>query len=332
MDDKFLSKYRKTPRPEFSQALYERIDRPMENHESSTRVSLMRWTPRLAAVAALLIASLVFFYPPAQATAQGFLDLFRVQKFSALAVDPARLQQIKDTNINFESMLATDVQKVKTPTAPVVVADAAAASNAAGFTVRVPQTLPAGFSLSEVRVMGEGTVRITADTAKLQALLDALQINDVKPPAALKGAVITVHRPASVMLSYATRSDPVTVIQGTSPEITLPDGVSLADLGMIGLRILGMNAAEAQAFASQIDWRTTMLVPVPTNAASFRYVDVHGSQGVLITTGGTGGSSIRPANGARQQSLLLFSQGNMLYGISGGPVSTDLVELANALQ
>src|SRR5438477_11836297 len=155
MDDKFLSKYRRFPTPEFSKALYERIDRPMENQDSDTRAALMRWTPRLAAVAALLIAGLVFFYPPAQATAQGFLDLFRVQKFSALAVDPARLQQIKDTNIDFEGMIATHVEKVKSAAAPVVVADAAAASKAAGFTVRVPQTLPAGYSLQEVRVMDD---------------------------------------------------------------------------------------------------------------------------------------------------------------------------------
>ena len=331
MEDKFLNKYRRTPRPEFSKALYERIDRPMENQASSTRATLLRWSPRLVGIAALLVVGLVFFYPPAQATAQGFLDLFRVRRFSALAVDPARLEQIKNTNIDFEGMIGSSVEKVKTPDSPAVVADVAAATKSAGFDVRAPQTLPSGYSLKEIRVQGESIARITADTAKLQSLLDALQINDVKPPAKLNGAVIMVRKPAMVIMSFTTGRDPVTLIQSTSPEVSLPDGVNLADLGRIGLRILGLSASDANQFANAIDWRTTLLVPVPTNAASFRDVEVRGTKGILITTGGTGGASFRPADGARQRSLLLFSEGTMVYGIEGGPVGTDLVEMANSL-
>jgi hypothetical protein len=332
MEDKFLSKYRRLPRAEFSKALYERIDRPMENQASNTRATLMRWSPRLAVFAAVLVAGLIFFYPPAQATAQGFLDLFRVRRFSAIAVDPARLQQIQNTNIDFQGMIGKSVQKVKTPDSPALVADVAAATKAAGFAVRVPQTLPSGYSLQEIRVQGESIVNVTADTAKLQSLLDALQINDIKPPAKLNGAVITLRKPAMVMLSYTTGRDPVTLIQGPSPEVTLPAGVNLADLGEIGLRILGMSPNEAKQFASAIDWRTTLLVPVPTNSASFREVDVHGAKGVLITTGGTGGASFRPADGARQRSLLIFSEGDMVYGLDGGPVGTELVDMANSLK
>ena len=331
MEDNFLSKYRRLPRAEFSKSLYARIDSPMEKQGSNTRATLLRWSPRLAAFAAVLVVGLVFFYPPAQATAQDFLNLFRVKRFSALAVDPARLEQIKNTKIDFEGMLGSNVEKVKTPASPAVVVDVAAATKAAGFAVRVPQTLPSGYALQEIRVQGEAIARVTADTAKLQSLLDALQINDIKPPARLAGTVLTIRKPAMVMLSFSTGRDPVTLIQGPSPEVTLPDGVNLADLGEIGLRILGMSAADAKQFAKAIDWRTTLLVPVPTNAASFREIDVRSTKGILVTTGGTGGSSFQPADGARQRSLLIFSEGDMVYGLEGGPVGTDLVKMANSL-
>jgi len=331
MEDKFLSKYRRLPRAEFSKALYERIARPIEKQGSNTRATLLRWSPRLAAFAALLVVGLVFFYPPAQATAQDFLNLFRVRRFSALAVDPARMEQIKNTKIDFEGMIGSNVEKVKTPSSPAVVVDVAAATKAAGFTVRVPQTLPSGYALQEIRVQGESIARVTADTTKLQALLDALQINDIKPPTKLNGAVLTIRKPAMVVMSFSTGHDPVNLMQGASPEVTLPDGVNLADLGEIGLRILGMSATDAKQFAKAIDWRTTLLVPVPTNSASFREVDVRGTKGILITTGGTGGASFRPEGSARQRSLLIFSQGDMVYGLEGGPVGTDLVEMANSL-
>src|SRR5712692_7512733 len=99
MEDNFLSKHRRLPRAEFAKALYERIDRPMENQGLGTRAALLRWSPNLAALAGLLLVGLVFIYPPAQAAAQDFLNLFRVRRFSAIAVDPARLEQIKNTKI-----------------------------------------------------------------------------------------------------------------------------------------------------------------------------------------------------------------------------------------
>jgi hypothetical protein len=331
MEDNFLGKYRKTPRAEFSKSLYERIDQPMKNQHASKRATLLRWSPLLAGVGALLLLVMVFVFPPAQAAAQGFLDLFRVRRFSAIAVDPARLDQIRSTNIDFQAMFGSSVQEVKTPTSPAVVADSAAATKAAGFNVLVPQALPSGYSLQEIRVQGEGITRITADTSKLQSLLDALQINDIKPPAKLNGAVLTVRKPAMVVMSFTTGRDPVSLVQGPSPEVTLPDGVNLSDLGVIGLRILGLNAADAKQFASAIDWRTTLLVPVPTTAASFREVAVRNTKGIMITTGGTGGASYRSGEAARQHSLLLFSEGDLVFGLEGGPLGTELVDMANSL-
>jgi hypothetical protein len=332
MEDEFLTRFHKEPSPEFSARLYERIGNPMQLDRPSLRSSLSRWTPVLVGFGAVLLLVLVLAYPPAQATAQGFLDLFRVRRFSAIAIDPARLDQIKATNIDFESLLSKNVNKVKDPGQPTTVADAAAASKAAGFAVQYPSSLPAGTTLRDIQVQGEGVVEITADTAKLQSLLDALQIRDVKVPVQLDGAMISVRKPPVVVMQFNTGRDPLSLLQGPSPSVALPEGVKLADLGEIALRVAGLSSSEAKSFAQNVNWNTTLLVPVPANAASFREVGVRNTTGLLITTGGTGGAPIRGADGARQHSLLLWSEGDTVFGLEGGPVGADLVTFANSLQ
>ena len=72
------------------------------------------------------------------------------------------------------------------------------------------------------------------------------------------------------------------LIQARSPQMALPDGIDLQALGEIGLRILGMAPAEAQQFAKAIDWHSTLIVPVPPNASSFRQINIGGHLGVVI--------------------------------------------------
>ena len=64
--------------------------------------------------------------------------------------------------------------------------------------------------------------------------------------------------------------------------MTLPDSIDVRALGEIGLRILGLAPAEAKQFAQALDWHTTLVLPVPPNASSFRQVNIGGHLGVLI--------------------------------------------------
>ena len=327
MDD-FLTTYREAPRKAFANQLFERINEPMK---ISRLHQISRWTPVLAGAGALLLALLVFSYPPAQAWAQGFLDLFRVRRFAAITIDPARMEQIANSKIDFESLLGSNVQVVKKGQAQSA-SSAQAAAQSAGFHVYVPGKLPAGAELTQMQVVGEEIVNVKADGAKLQSLLDALQIKDVKVPAKLDGATINVHRYPIVVMNYTTGRDPLTFVQSRSPEVMLPPGVDLAQLGEIALRIVGLSASEAKDFARNVDWHTTLLVPVPANAASFREVGVRGTSGILITTGGTGGASVRLNDSPRQGSTLLWSEGDMVFSVSGGPAGPELVDFANSLQ
>jgi hypothetical protein len=108
--------------------------------------------------------------------------------------------------------------------------------------------------------------------------------------------------------------------------------VDLPQLGEIALRIVGMAPDEAHRFAQSIDWTSTLLVPVPANASSFREVEVRGTTGLLVTTSGSG--TLNTPKGPMtipQGSMLVWAEGDMVYAMNGTG-SIALVDMANSLQ
>ena len=73
------------------------------------------------------------------------------------------------------------------------------------------------------------------------------------------------------------------LVQSATPNVALPEGFEIATLGRLALRVAGMSAAEALSFSRAIDWRATLLVPVPVQGGSYREVDVAGETGLLVT-------------------------------------------------
>lgn len=324
MED-FLNNQRRQPGAAFSRELY----RKLNASESARR----RGVPTaakvaVAAVAAAVSLGLVLGVPQVGAAAQDFLNLFRVKRITAIAVDPARLQALQNSSLDFKTLFADNVDVLKEPGEPQLVADAQRASALAGIPVRAPAALGEGVALSEIRVSGEGAARIKADTDKAAALLQALGITDITIPPALNGAQVTVRTPPVVTAVYRTARATIGLAQSRSPEIDLPPGVELAQLGEIGLRAIGMSAEDARRFAQTIDWNTTLLVPIPTNAATFREVDVRGAKGLLVQAGAASGG--RPAGSPSL--LLMWSEGDVVLALSGSGLSaTDLLTFANAL-
>lgn len=329
MDDEFLTRYRRTPRPEFARQLQERIDIPMNTPTRTWGQTLKRLSPALLAVALLAAALLVFTFPPAQALAQDFLGLFRVQKFATVTFDSARMDQLQARETDFEHLLADNVQVITDPGDPVTVKSLEQASKRAGFNVAVPSAAPDNAKL-EIQVQGEGEVKLTGDTAKLQSILDALGITDVQIPAALNGAVVNVRKPAAVMLTYTTPRGEVSLMQSPSPEVNLPPGVNLAQLGEIGLRVLGLNASQAHEFAQKVDWNSTFLIPIPANAAEVRQVNVNGADGLMIS--GTASTPNRRRSFARGDNLILWAKDGMVYALHGDDSELDLLTIANSVQ
>jgi hypothetical protein len=329
MDDQFLNEYREPPRPEFARQLQEKIEgETMKTQTNTWRRTLTRWSPALIAGMILLALVLVVSLPPTRALAQDFLNLFRVKRFAALTVDPARAKELENLRIDTEQLFGENMQVLKETGKPVKVASVQEASDRAGFRVAVPTALPKNHTL-EVYVQGEGSGVFTANAAKLQEVLDLTGVKDVSIPAQLDGAKITVTKPAAVELRYAFKNGKVSLMQAPSPEVELPPGVDLKQLAEIGLRVLGLSADEARSFANKVDWRSTFLVPIPANAAEVRQVSVNGADGLLLTSKG---QSKGNSPYASSETVLLWAKGGMVFAMYGELGTADMLEYANSVQ
>lgn len=327
MDDRFLKELRKEPREPFARSLKERL-RAHDVHAAEKR-PLPRFAPAFGALAAVLAVVVLFSIPAVRVSAQAFLDLFRVRNFAAVTVDPNRLAQLRDQQLDIESILGKPTV-TQDPGPPQAFTSAGAAAAAAGYPLRELVGVP-GVTADTTYVRGETRATMHVDTSKLRSLLTALAIDDVGVPAGIDGADVSVHVPPVARTVYSNEGKRVWLLQAPAPELGLPAGVDVAQLGEIGLRIAGLSPSEAKQFAGTIDWHSTMIVPVPAGASSFRQVDVRGHKGLLVTLEPRRDRA-RGGNG-RGGSRLLWSDGDRVYAlVTQDQSDVTVVELANAVQ
>jgi hypothetical protein len=90
--------------------------------------------------------------------------------------------------------------------------------------------------------------------------------------------------------------------------------------------VMGIERAEAHRFARSVDWRTTLLVPVPVDTGRFRQVDVQGHPGLLIES-----NREVPGHVARELHLM-WSSGDSVFVATGNVDRSELFEIAQTLQ
>ena len=293
------------------------------------------------ASALILIVTLVLAFPSTRALAGELLKLFRVQQVTVVPVDFTGLEQLTGDGAlgnQFTDLISNSINVAQQPGDPKEAADAEQASQLAGFTVRLPQ----GKNPSQIYVTDAAAFTLIVDRAKAQALLDEAGRSDLVLPESVDGAEISVNIPASVSVSFGTCPKPtpdsskvkeeqipgraypdcVILAQIPSPIVNAPADLDINQLAQIGLEFTGMKAEDAASFTSAVDWTSTLVVPIPRNAAMYKEVTVDGVTGTLIQ---------RPSDDSPKFALLWVKDG-ILYAISGlGTNSEQAIEMANSL-
>ena len=290
------------------------------------------------ASALVLILALVLAFPSTRALAGELLNLFRVQQVAVVPVDFTGLEQLTGDGVlgnQFTELISNSVTIGREPGEPVAAANAAEASQLAGFNVRVPE----GTNPSQIYVSDGAAFTFTVDRAKAQALLDQAGRGDLVLPESVDGAEISVNIPKAVSVAYGTCPKPesdsseteeqrypdcVILAQIPSPSVSAPTDLDINQLAQIGLEFTGMSAEEAANFTSTVDWTSTLVVPIPSNAANYEQVTVDGVTGTLIG---------RPSREGEPTTFALFwVKDEIIYAISGrGTNSGQAVEMANSL-
>ena len=319
-----LDALRRDPDPEFAERLHARLRQQPMGRPHRARRPLAKLAAGVAVAAGIGFALTL---PEVRAKAASFLALFREVHFMAIPVDPGQALE-RTAGLDIRNLIGDRVQVIE-QNAPVSVVSREAASAAAGFQAQMPTVLPEGAVLTEIKVSGRNVVRVTADTARLRQLLDALGLRDVDVPEELDGETAMITLLPMVMTEFTQGERRAGLMQGPIPQVLMPAGVDLAQLGEIGLRMMGLPATDAREFAKKVDWNTTLVVPVPPMATRFRQVAVGGSQGVEIE-----GPIIDPETRVEKGNwnLLLWSKAGRVYGIRSTMRLTDVLAMANSLQ
>jgi hypothetical protein len=323
MDDRFLRDLKKQPSPEFAARLRAtlRATPPSAVARIAPAAEMRRW---FAAAASIAVVCLAFTLPPVQAAAQAFLNLFRIAQFTGVTVDVERIRALESSGFDPSSLIGSLELNLDGNAEHVSYATVADASAAAGIDVRTPAWLPQGFTSAEIMGSPEGTARVTLKTASVQALLDTLGLADVELPVDLDGQPVAVHAWPIVTQRFVNGDRNVHVIQAKSPEVTFPAGVDLSQLAYAALRVLGMSRDEAYRMSVTIDWRSTLIVPVPSKAVAYRPINVAGNEGLLIE--GVARDEVRPG------SVLMWSARGETFAVTGPVRGQELLEIAQSLQ
>jgi hypothetical protein len=276
-----------------------------------------RWRPvSIGVTAAICLAILLSFAPVRQAAAD-FLGIFRVRKFAAIPVDPAQAQRLESLANSLDEGAYGKPTTVREAGAPQPVDDAAQASATAGFPVRMPAALPDGANLESFITQSGPALHFEIDPPTLQALLSAAGVEGATIPDA--GTITAdVDVPVMVAQEYALGgSAKLTLVQAPSPEVVLPAGVDPIALGQLGLQVLGIPAADAERMAQEIDWASTVILPLPTDVARSTEVTIDGVTGLLLEE--------TRQNRSGRNSVLMWERDGIVYSISGENVEPGLL-------
>jgi Putative zinc-finger len=306
---------------------------------ASARSFGRRWRPLwIGAVAAtILLCSLAF--PFGRGLAQRFLGTLRVEKVQPVRLDFSAL----DGNRPLQEMLRqmiSDKVVVTSDEKPQPASTAAGASQLAGFSVHV---LGARTDAPKFTVGGQHTFHMTIDRARLQDIFDQAGRADLLLPATLDGANVSVNVPRSIMVEYGdcpheqhaaagTAPGPtqphsgawancVALQEAPSPLVNMPSDLNLQQLAEIGFQLAGMSATQARDLGQTIDWKSTLVLPIPRFASSYSQVTVNGVQGTLIQGSGHRGPDY----------VLVWVKNGIIYGLVGHGDSSNAVALANSL-
>ncbi len=290
------------------------------------------------ALGLLVVLGMALTIPSVSAIANSFLGLFRVQQVTFVEVNSGHLPERLGSSSQFEALLSQSLQ-VDEIGETQAVANSAEAGQLAGFAVRLPVELD---SQAELFVQPAASATFNVDLERIQAILAEVGRTDIQLPDEIDGAAVKLELPAGVSALYGSckadleaaqphsydpdtnvmlsRSDCTTLVQMPSPSISAPAGLDVAALGQAYLQVLGMSPEEAASFAENVDWTTTLVVPVPRYGTTYQEVVVDGVTGALIQQPGD------------FEYMLFWVKDGMVYALNGPGNAQMALEIGNSLK
>jgi len=280
------------------------------------------------AVAALvLLIVLTVTVAPLRTMAGELLAVFRVQRIVFTPVDTEALpkgETLEALAPEIERMFG-DTLAVGAESRPEEVNEADAHKRAE-FAVR----LPVAEEATRHEWIGPMHLAVDIDLPQLRTLFAELGYGEIELPPELDGKTLEADFSGMLTSYYGTcekrdyERGCVTLLQMASPTVSVPDGLSVRELGRVYLELLGTPASEAAHLSQKIDWTTTLVLPFPHHVnLTHDTLPLDGVEATLIHSE----SSYRPT----PEYLLTWVKGDVIYAVAGKGEYSEALELAGSL-
>ena len=291
-----------------------------------------RWRVAFGGMAAALVLMAVLATPQGRSAAAQFLAQFRSERFEAVPVTTAQLEDLEKTFAELEQLGRVEGLDALAD-GPRQVSTLAEAERIAGFSPKTPDpsSLPAGMSATPTAIMAlpAGTVRFTFDQAKAREHYRATGRPGVELPDRFDGASIVVHTPATVVLQYGgsagmdTSPDGLGLLIGQAQPLTIEaeGNVSLEQLRAFLLEEQpGLSPQTRRHLGSITEWQSTLPVPIPVDAVNWERTTVAGAPGLLL------------GDNSGLGSIVVWQKDGRLYGVGGGYSAREVRRVADGLR
>lgn len=250
--------------------------------QSPARFWSRRRQPLFAGLAAAAVAMSLLLFPAVRAAADQLLQVFRVRNVMFMPISPDRIAQLESLNFDEETLFVAKPTVVNNPAPPRTVGSVDEAAQLVDFAPQQPAAFPTPPVSSETVVHDRTVGQFQVNVAASRQLLELMGVTDVTIPDALGAQPITADMPSAVESRYHGTDYELTLIQGRSPDVNLPEGVDLQQLAKAGLRLLGMEPQAAESLSRTVDWSSTLVFPFPANISNVRQVSVGDAPGLLV--------------------------------------------------
>jgi hypothetical protein len=253
-----------------------------------------------------------------------------VQQIQVVEISPGDFPEQLGSSQQLEAFIAENMVTEEYGD-PQTVTSAEEASQLAGFPVRLPAEVEGALRLE---VQPGGRMSFQVDLSQIQEVLGEIGRTDIQLPKELDGAQVSMELRSMVAASFGECDSPenpdsidsigtrcTTLIQMPSPEVSAPADLDLEQIGQAYLQILGMSAEDAASFSRNIDWTTTLVIPVPAYGAEYREVSVDGVTGTLLI----------PSSEYNQYALIWVKDG-MVYALIGDGSAATALRIAGSIK
>jgi hypothetical protein len=233
-----------------------------------------------------LAGSLAF--SPVRSAAAEFLKIFRVEKVQVINLSMNELNQIRHgLSKGLEKVDLKEFGKIEvqgnTEAKEVAIGDL---EKEAGFAVKKPAYIPEGLAPYKAEIIMPCTLSFDLKVQKVNQLIKSLGGKNLLP-SEIDNKKFSVIIPKNTSYTYRGENTQenkwVTVSQGKSPVINVPDNVNINTLksAVLGLPFLPENLKKQLAGVQ--DWENALIIPNVEGAGSqVTEVTVNGTKGIFL--------------------------------------------------